>query len=407
MFEENFERIIDYLIPQIMRNKTKIAYKDLVNRPLPAYFWDFFDVIFNPDVAEFVQIGALTLDNSSLMQAQDSSERRRSTLEFSTEELTDLITAGLDTRLKFILTPAEAVADLIFDYNTADEIRSQQIISIIERVDKLLENWDPMIRHSVKIIVPYLSSKGNEEISKRDFIRILQNAIEKESSFKSLSWVETSLDNLDSLLQLDPELEKLEEMDMHEPVLGVLKSRGLDFWVPAIDIEHDLRGDFLNLDQIKDSLMRLNTYIDNKLLGPHRSDDLGNVEEEIEDFTDFLTAETEGIDETEDTEEVEDFDEKDEVGETDVFQHADMVDSMDDPEGIIKFDANDELDESNVMEEFEKMEEEDDTVNLEGINIIEGIDGLEDEIKLDRIEDITEFEETEDTKQTKKTKKKK
>jgi len=295
MFEENFERIIDYLIPQILRKKSNIAYKDLVNRPLPAYFWDFFDVIFNPDITEVVEIGSLKIDHRNSVHDQDVNENSRNTLKFSQEELTDLITAGLNARLKFILTPAESVGDFIFDYNTADEIRSQQIVSIISRIEKLLENWDPMIHHSVNIIVPYISSKDNEELSKKDFIKILQNAIEKESSYKSLDWVETSLESLDSLLQLDPEPEELEKMDMYEPVLGILKSRGLDFWMPAVEIEHEIRGDFLNLDTTRDALVRLNTFIDNKLLGPHRSTDLGDVEEEIEDFTDFLSAETDEV----------------------------------------------------------------------------------------------------------------
>ena len=291
-FEPTFERISEDICPRLLRGKPDIAFRDLINRSLPAYFWDFFNVLFDPRIGELIRLGALNLDHRKLLDAPDYLKQLRTTLRFSAEELKDLLKGGLRSRLTFVLSPADEVTNLLYEYRTGESATAHDLARSLNSLEKLLENWSQRVFNAMKAIEPYIAGKGEEPIARLDFRKIIASAVEKEASREPLSWVLACLEDLDSLLQLDPAPDEVEKIDMLNPVSQILQSRGLTFWTPALAVEKEIRRGFLSLNHARSALIRLNLFLAEGLLGPHHSEDLGSVSEEIEGFTGFLEEET-------------------------------------------------------------------------------------------------------------------
>lgn len=291
MLETKLERITGHLCQQLLQGQSEIAFRDLINRPLPSYFWDFFKLILDPRLGERVQIGKLILDISSAKRDPDKVKELKDSLTLSARELVALIRGGLDSRFQFILSPSNAMANSIYGFRAVEEITSQELISSLEALEKLLEGWSPIVLQATMVIKPFILSKAEVMISKSQFNRVLASAIEKEAANRPLQWIKSCLIDLKSLLQLDPQQNAREQADYIEAIDMVLDSRGLASWKPAVLVEKDLTGDNFNIDMAIKSLIRLNIYFDHGLFGDV-AESAAQLDEEIESFTGFIEEET-------------------------------------------------------------------------------------------------------------------
>lgn len=287
MFDQVFDKIAETLQKQIIGKQNVIAFRDLINRPLPSYLWEYFNAILDPSLGDKVEIGSLLLDHSELEGSRDNIKEIKNTLILSDVELLDMIKGGLNTRYKFIISPTSAVADLVFDFNKRDLIPVKKIMRALQASEKLLENWSQSVHNAVKAINPFLATQGNQEMDKNQFTKILMSAFEKESSRKPLQGIVTSMNDIKSLIQLDPEAEGRMDTGFLETISLILKNRGYASWIPAIEVEKELWDNELSIELAADALMRLNVYLKRGLLGVN-TEVTGKVEDELEDFTGFI-----------------------------------------------------------------------------------------------------------------------
>ena len=290
MFNQVFDRIAESLHKQIIGKKDVIAFRDLVNRPLPSYLWEYFNTILDPDLGEKVEIGSLKLDHSELDGQVDTIKEVKNSLMLSSEELLDVIKGGINTRYEFIIQPAKTVADFVFDFNDRDNIEVKNIIKSINALENLLKNWSHAVFESVNIIKPFLMTQSGQEMDKEQFTKILFSAFEKVSSVKPLQGIVTSMNDVKSLIELDPEADDELDSDFLETISLILDSRGMAAWTPAIEIEKEVWDDKITIEIVADALTRLSVYLKRGLLGVN-TEVAGKVEDELEDFKGFLEEE--------------------------------------------------------------------------------------------------------------------
>jgi len=290
MLDQIFNKIAETLQKQILGKQNVIAFRDLINRPLPSYLWEYFNTILDPSLGEKVVIGSLELDHSALEGSRENIKEIKNTLTLTDIELLDMIKGGLDTRYKFIISPPGAVADLVFDFNKRDFIPVKKILNALQASEKLIENWSHSVYNAVKAINPFLAAQTNQEMDKKQFSKILLSAFEKESNRKPLQGIITSMNDVKSLLQLAPEIEGKMDTDILETISLILKNRGYASWIPAIEVEKEIWQNELSIELAADALIRLNVYLKKGLLGVN-TEVTGKVEDEIEDFTGFIEEE--------------------------------------------------------------------------------------------------------------------
>ncbi len=291
MFEQNLERITQYLCAQLLQDEAKIAFRDLVHRPLPPYLWDYFNVILNPQMSGKIKIGNQVFDftegAANSEQVQQLKEALKNTWKLDQDELFHLLNLALRNRLNFILDPSTTVTSIIYDYREGKPLTGQRAKMSMDNLSKLLERWDPRIGNAVETVKPYLNTMASSEVKVDDLTRLLVSSVEKELVNKPIPSIEGSLLAMKSLLQMDPQRNESEDIDFTDSIVTMLTNRGLTSWIPAIQIERELTGSPLGIDMAVEALRRFHVYKENGLLGAE-PEDLIHVADEVDSFTSFV-----------------------------------------------------------------------------------------------------------------------
>ena len=195
---------------------------------------------------------------------------------------------ALETRIQLILEPAKTVARIIFERQPSEVLNADKVEMALDVMMTLLERWDPRVCRAVIVIKPYVRGLEDSEIKETDLVRLLGSAIDKEFAMGPLKSIEACLLALKAMVQLDPKKDDNGEIDHTGPIIQILENRGMTAWIPAIQVERQLRQATLNLESAIRTLRRLNVYQKHGLLGAE-PEDINKVKEELGDFTDFIT----------------------------------------------------------------------------------------------------------------------
>jgi hypothetical protein len=292
VLEKIYQRRLEELSQQILEGQAQISFRELVNRPLPPFLWDYFNTAFNPSLGDRVQLGDACITLAPVKSEFAPAASAKESVLIPQKELRYLINKGLELRYQLLIDPANAITDLIFDLRSRKKITSHDLKPNLEAVEKLLENWCPRLAFSIKAIKPFLIIEGEKEISRAKFARILASAIEKESAIKPLIWLQLCLEDLKTLLELNLQSAEVKDLDCLEILNNILDYQKLSYWKPALLIEKEILLDKFNISSAILALERLDLYLKYGIIIQLPRDET-LVKAEIDSFTGFIEQETE------------------------------------------------------------------------------------------------------------------
>ncbi|MFC2170585.1 hypothetical protein ACFLQJ_01250 [Calditrichota bacterium] len=296
MLDDIFERIADNLSAHLIEGSTDILFGQLLNQKLPSYLIGTIKLMYDPQLGGKITVDDHTFDFSERpldnQQLTDLKQLLQTGLRLDSSELKDLIITALTTRLEFLVRPAEATIGALFHrLDDSSSVNATTIKFSLSSISKLLSQWDPPTSTAINIIAPYLQGLGEQEIDSEALVQLLQSTIEKELSSNPLPEVERVLNAVGGLLKEDDSSD-LAMVDVYDYVTESLSSRGLSSWIASVEIEKTVNNDLLNIDSALHALQRLKLYKEIKLLDEDK-EDLVVVEEELDDFTQFIEEITE------------------------------------------------------------------------------------------------------------------
>lgn len=297
MFEKKIIPIANYITNKILNQRTQLPFRDLIQYPLPQCLWGYLNIHLNPHLGGQIEVGGMSFNFSSGLCNQEDVQKFRNALNemwiLTVEELHSLTLSSLETSVQFILDPASAITQLIFDRRKSEFVPACDIKVSLDSLAKVFQRWDENIAHSVAVIKPHLSGMATRTVSKTELTHTLRSAIEKDVVSKPLTTIEGNLRSLDELLKLDPELDQnADKFDYTDPICKLLTNRGLMSWTPAVVVERDVCGGILDIPTAVLAMKRLEIYREYHLIGAE-PEDMVQVESEVETLTGFFEAITE------------------------------------------------------------------------------------------------------------------
>ncbi|MDP8208107.1 MAG: hypothetical protein P9L92_15690 [Candidatus Electryonea clarkiae] len=291
MLETCIDRIAEMQSWRLMGESETIPFGRVLNQKLPSYLMGTIKLMYDPQLGGRIQVGDSVFnfksDTTDSQQLAQLKEKLQSGLTLSVSEMQELVKKALNTRFNFLIHPAGAAIEALFSRSDGRTVNARVFRASLINLSKLLNQWDPPTSSAIMIVSPYLHGMGDQEIDKESLIQLLQSTLEKELSINPLSEIERVIGEIKKLLNEDPDNGDISQIDSFNPVSEILKNRGLNSWLAAIEVEKDMNDGLLNLDSALQALRRLRLYRELKLLD-EEMEDLQVVEEELDDFTQFI-----------------------------------------------------------------------------------------------------------------------
>ena len=287
MFELQLERFSAGQAAGLLGGESQIAFRDLITRTLPPYLWDYLNIILNPALGGITRIGNLDLDFNDAALVANLEQKLMDGLVLNSQALTRELNQALATRLQFILDPAATIAHLVFMRQTAQSVPSGEVRQALDALFKVINHWNPRVIKGAAVIYEFLAQQTALAITEQELTRILHSAVEKDAASNPFPLVEANLMILKELMSPLGGLRGEESPDWSGPVGQILANLGQSGWVPALEVEKELREMPLDLDTILAALKRLKLYRENGVLKMEK-EELAVVEEEVAGFTSFL-----------------------------------------------------------------------------------------------------------------------
>jgi hypothetical protein len=287
MFEPQLDRFTAEQATALLEGNTQIPFRDLINRTLPPYLWDYLNIILNPSLGGVSRIGDLDLDFNNPQVVANLEQRLMDGLVLNGQALTQLLLQALATRMSFIFDPAQAITKMIFARQTSLAVPSGDIRTALDALLKVINHWNPRTIKAAAVIQEYLAQQTALAISEEELTRLLHSAIEKDAASNPFPLIETNILILKELIAPIREFKDGESTDWTESLSLLLTNFGLTAWIPALQVERELREKPLDLDAILAALTRLKLYRERGVLKVEK-EELAVVEEEVAGFTSFI-----------------------------------------------------------------------------------------------------------------------
>jgi len=287
MFEPQLDRFTAEQAAALLEGNTQIPFRDLINRTLPPYLWDYLNIILNPSLGGVSRIGDLDLDFNNPQVVANLEQRLMDGLVLNGQTLTQLLLQALATRMSFILDPAQAITRMIFARQTSLAAPSGGIRTALDALFKVINHWNPRTIKAAAVIQEYLAQQTALAISEEELTRLLHSAIEKDAASNPFPLIETNILILKELIAPIREFKDGEPTDWTESLSLLLTNFGLTSWIPALQVERELWEKPLDLDAILAALTRLKLYRERGVLKVEK-EELAVVEEEVAGFTSFI-----------------------------------------------------------------------------------------------------------------------